>query len=890
MWFIGALVGGALGGWAGGGIGFAAGAFLGGLVGAGIGMNRGDRLGALEARLAKVELQLAIMRAGGEAPLAEAPESAAPAPQPAVPKPEAAPRAPAVEEPVPEVHVAASPTPAVAPEQAHVPGLWERLMGANLVAKVGVVILFFGIAFLLRYAYERVHVPIELRLTGASLVALGMLVIGWRLRDSKRTYALVLQGGGVGVLYLVIFGAFRLFSLLPAPAAFALLVAVSAASAVLAVLQNSLALASFGAAGGFLAPILASTGRGDHVVLFSYYAVLNAGIFAIAWLRAWRVLNLLGFAFTFAIGWLWGARAYRPELLGSTELFLILFFLMYVGIPILFARQRAVQLKDYVDATLVFGVPVIAFGFQVAMLEPYEYGAAWSALALAVFYVLLASVMYRRAGEGMRLLVESFIALSLAFGTLAIPLAFEGRLTSATWALEGAAVVWVGVRQGRLLPRVFGYLLQFAAGVAFLWDVDKGYGATPILNSFYLGCLFVFLGAFFCAAYLDRNRDRVTQGEGALSIILMIWGALWWYGGGVHELWRHVDPGYRSHAMLVFFAASSFGFSLLARVAHWPAVRWLWLLLYPAIVAQLLRDLAEGHHPFAGIGALAWSAALVSHFWLLGRHENDHRPLAEWLHAAGLWLVALLGSREAGWSIDQLVGGKRVWPCIAWAIVPALVLAAVASPRIAARWPIAKFARGYVVMGGTPIAMFLAAWTVHTNLLKDGDPFPLPFVPLFNPLDIAVGIVFLLLARWLAALPGHGLQDWWARARRFVFALYGAAAFIWVNGTLLRTLHHWAGLPFELEPMLSSRLVQASFSILWTLLALGMMVVATRRALRPVWLAGAALMAVVVAKLFLVDLSGAGTVERIVSFIGVGLLMLVIGYLSPVPPKEGVTQ
>jgi len=894
MWVIGALVGGALGALAGGGIGFVAGALLGGLVGKGIGMNRTDRLGALEERVAKLELRLDIelvrSRLAGDAPPPEVTEPAAPVPQPATPMAEPELPAVATREPVPEIRAVAesapAAAPAVAPEQAHGPSLWERMMGANLVAKVGVVILFFGIAFLLRYAYERIHVPIELRLAGASLVALVMLVIGWRLRESRRTYALVLQGGGIGVLYLVIFGAYRLFNLLPAPAAFGLLVAVAAASAALAVLQNSLALAAFGTAGGFLAPILASTGRGDHVMLFSYYVVLNGGIFAIAWLRAWRVLNVMGFAFTFAIGWLWGDRAYRPELFGSTEPFLVLFFLMYVGIPILFARQRAVQLKDYVDATLVFGVPVAAFGFQVVLLKPYEYGAAWSALALAVLYVLLASGMYRRAGEGMRLLVESFIALSLAFGTLAIPLAFEGRLTSATWALEGAAVVWVGVRQGRLLPRVFGYLLQFAAGAAFLWDVEKGFGSTPVFNSFYLGCLFVFLGAFFCAACLERNRIRVTQAEATLSTILMIWGALWWYGGGVHELTRHVDPGYRSHAILVFFAVSSLAFSLLARMANWPAVRWLWLLLYPAIVAQLWRDLSEGHHPFAGIGALAWFAALVSHFWLLGRHENDHRPLTEWLHAAGLWLVALLGSREAGWSIDQWVGGKRVWPSIAWAIVPALLLAAIVSPKIATRWPIARFARGYVVMGGTPIAIFLAAWTVYANVFKDGDPFPLPFVPLLNPMDIAVGVVFVLLARCLAALPGHGLQEWWVRARGLVFALYGAAAFVWVNGTLLRTLHHWAGLPFELEPMFSSRLVQASLSILWTLLALGMMVAATRRAVRAVWLVGAGLMAVVVAKLFLVDLSGAGTVERIVSFIVVGLLMLVIGYFSPVPPKE----
>jgi uncharacterized membrane protein len=109
-----------------------------------------------------------------------------------------------------------------------------------------------------------------------------------------------------------------------------------------------------------------------------------------------------------------------------------------------------------------------------------------------------------------------------------------------------------------------------------------------------------------------------------------------------------------------------------------------------------------------------------------------------------------------------------------------------------------------------------------------------------------------------------------------------------VNGVLLRTLHHWAGVPFDLQAMFSSRLVQASFSILWMLLALGAMVIATRRAIRVAWIAGAALMASVVAKLFLVDLSGVGTVERIVSFIGVGLLMLLIGYLSPVPPRREV--
>jgi uncharacterized membrane protein len=63
-----------------------------------------------------------------------------------------------------------------------------------------------------------------------------------------------------------------------------------------------------------------------------------------------------------------------------------------------------------------------------------------------------------------------------------------------------------------------------------------------------------------------------------------------------------------------------------------------------------------------------------------------------------------------------------------------------------------------------------------------------------------------------------------------------------------------------------------------------MMLLAARKSTRVVWLAGAALLAVVVAKLFLVDLSRIGSIERIVSFVGVGLLMLIVGYLSPLPP------
>jgi uncharacterized membrane protein len=182
------------------------------------------------------------------------------------------------------------------------------------------------------------------------------------------------------------------------------------------------------------------------------------------------------------------------------------------------------------------------------------------------------------------------------------------------------------------------------------------------------------------------------------------------------------------------------------------------------------------------------------------------------------------------------------------------------------------------------LALYLALWSVKTNVTLPGDPYPLPFVPLLNPLDLAEFFVLLVLLRFWLYLRSAHLPDYAMLPRRPVFIGLAVLAFIWLNAALLRALHHVAGVPFEVEAMLLSNLVETSLSIFWTVIALTTMLVATRTRARVVWLTGAGLLGVVIAKLFLVDLSHVGTVERIISFVGVGLLMLIIGYFSPLPP------
>jgi len=298
-------------------------------------------------------------------------------------------------------------------------------------------------------------------------------------------------------------------------------------------------------------------------------------------------------------------------------------------------------------------------------------------------------------------------------------------------------------------------------------------------------------------------------------------------------------------------------------------------------------------HPFAALGYLAWPAAFAAQYWLLRRHDADESPTLDYLHAgtldylhAGtLWLLAAMGAWEMGWAIDQMVEGKQVWPLIAWALIPGalLLVLTLRGERIA--WPVRPRLATYLLSGAAPLATFLWCWVIYANVSSDGDPSPLPYVPLLNPVDIAQIAALLVVVLWLRAIRRLELIELGGERAWLVFGVIGAAAFIAANGVLLRTLHHWAGIPFALDAMLQSMLVQAALSIFWSLLALCAMAIATRMKRRLLWIAGAALMGVVVIKLFLVDLSNVGGVERIVSFIGVGMLMLLIGYLSPVPPR-----
>ncbi len=828
----------------------------------------GERLDGLERRLAERDAELAELRTvPAAAPTLQATAS--------------------IERATTRVVPAVTPPP----EFEILGRIRDWFTGGNTLVRAGVVVLFFGVAFLLRYVAERTELPIELRLGGVALGAIGLLALGWRLRGRRPGYALTTQGGAVGILYLTVFAALRLYALLPASLAFPLLVLITVFATVLAVLQDSLAFALFSTLGAFLAPILASSGQGDHVTLFGYYLVLTAGLVGVAWFKAWRPLMLLGFVATFIVATAWGVLRYRAGLFGSTEPFLVAFFLSYVLIAVLFALRQAPDLKGYVDGTLVFGPPVAAFALQSAMLHESRFELAFSALCTGGLYVGLAAFLWRRHRETLRLLVESFLALGIAFLTLAIPLAIDGHWTAATWALEGAALLWVGCRQDRRLPRASGIVLQWAAGLIFWRGLDVPAEAWPLLNSGWLGGVMVAGAAAVSAVLLQRSQPQLRGYERPVAGLMFVWGLGWWLASGMFELDRLLPGSLLPAATAAFLAATAWGSSELQRRVAMPLAQWPALLLAPALAVVAAWAIGTAAHPLAQGGWWSWPLALAALYCLLRRHADTPWEEAgtaavgtSLLHALGAWLAVVLVSMELQWRVQRLVTEGPDWARVA-GVLPAL-LALVALPAAQARWPwpLARHLVAYVGIAAGGLGIYLVMWLLGALAQPGDQAAPLPYLPLLNPVDLVSGmIVFALLRHWgvLRAAAPALVAGWNERA---VYGTLAALGFAWLNGALLRAVHHFGGVPYQFDALFASTLTQVSLSIFWSVLALGAMLLATRRGYRVGWLVGAALLAVVVAKLFLVDLSRGGSIERIVSFVVVGGLMLVIGYFSPLPP------
>jgi len=301
--------------------------------------------------------------------------TSAPTPEPVIPqKPE--PEWSAPEETEPEVITPPRPEPVFAPSGPPVPAInWEQFMGVKGFAWIGGFALFLGVAFFIKYSFDNNLVPPELRVAIGFLTGLGLLVGGvWMARQQAQTLAQTLCATGIVILYAVTFACrsiyhFEFFGPIPT---FLLMVLITTTAFLVAVRLDALVVAILGMLGGFLTPVLLSTGQDNPLGLFGYLAILDVGLVVVALNRRWYFLTALAAAATGLMQVGWVDKFFVPEqYFAGDKIFTALGVLLGFNLLYLAASWWAKQ-REQTNAWLsgaTLGLVAVAVGLTASFLD-----------------------------------------------------------------------------------------------------------------------------------------------------------------------------------------------------------------------------------------------------------------------------------------------------------------------------------------------------------------------------------------------------------------------------------------------------------------------------------------------------------------------------------------
>jgi uncharacterized membrane protein len=372
--------------------------------------------------------------------------AAAPITAKAAPKTESAARSAPALFPLPRVTppVVAAPTP-LKPSRTREE--WEALIGGKLLNRIGAFALILGVGFFLKYAFDNNLISAPIRVLTGFLIGAGLLLGGRRWH--KKGFAIFAQGligAGIAILYLSVYASFNFYHLVSQPVAFVLMSAITALTFLQALKYDSLAVSLLGWAGGFLTPIMLSTGQSNEIGLFTYLALLDIGLLAIVLRKdSWVVLEPLTLAATYLTYFAWHEQHYSEKDLFLTIFFLTLFWGLFYALDILRLIRTTTTFQSLRQSVAGFNA-LLYYLFMYEIIDPSHHN--WMSgvtLFLGAIYFLTFLVIKRRQPEAVLALAQLMLTAIILL-VIATAIQFSGFVTVAFWALEALALSWCGVR------------------------------------------------------------------------------------------------------------------------------------------------------------------------------------------------------------------------------------------------------------------------------------------------------------------------------------------------------------------------------------------------------------------------------------------------------------
>ncbi len=400
----------------------------------------------------------------------------------------------------------------------------EKFIGENLINKVGIAVLIFGVGIGVKYAIDNDLISPLVRIILGYLVGFGLAGFAIRLKAKYLNFSAVLFSGAMAIQYFITYAANSYYNLFPQIAAISLMVIITILTVTLALYYKQQVIAHFGLVGAYIVPYLLKEPFANVTILFIYIAIINAGILFISTQKKWKPLNYLAFVATWTIFISWFATENYNNQLGTCLTFLgiyfSIFYLVFLSYKLLLKEKFSI---DDIFFLLVNSGILYFIGFTA--INSVESSKEYLGLFTITNAVLhgVTSYFVNKTKLTDKSLFYWIIGIAIAFFTLAIPVQFKNDLTAVLWSAEAALIFWYARNQKIKVYEYISFFIIFITTIstAFNWSVtsynlfsniiDKIF--TPILNTAFLSSFIVILFFSFIIYFNRKSKIEIATNQ-----------------------------------------------------------------------------------------------------------------------------------------------------------------------------------------------------------------------------------------------------------------------------------------------------------------------------------------------------------------------------------------
>lgn len=578
----------------------------------------------------------------------------------------------------------------------------KALKEVNWLNAIGVITLVLGIGFFVKYAIDQDWINEIGRV--ALGIAIGGLIAGiaHKLNGKYPVFSSVLMGGSLAILYTTITLAFREYQLFTQSVTFIILTIITILAVCLSIAYKRQELAIFAFIGGMLAPLLISTGNGNHWVLFSYIFLLNTGVLIVAVRQKWLLVDRFSYILTYLYLFAWITLKVNKEYQADAIFFTSLFFLQFMVLLVLRYTKNSKEKSDItqlLSITLVNFTSLICFFLIQANSSGINYlGVSIVGMALinALFIVLATRAKLAPIDRNF---TYTLLAITLGLVSLAIPVQLSKVYITIVWAIEMSVLFWIWTRSKANLFRIGSLVLGVLTLVSYLMDI-RSFSPTllynieeeknkigeilPIVLNQYTITGIVILLSFFFIYYLT-GKKAVNEGDTiglkgirqpksdeihqVISHLLLIVA----YGIGFLEIAYQVssriefpylgvlDGGYKFFSLVTYTVVYVALYLVRTKkkttnlyYSIYMVVSGILLLLFALAVSSLRKDIFyyDAYAPvYFTLHLVAVGAFAYCYFWLYRNIQSFSAQTYKWIHALLFASLVLLFSVE----LDNLI-------------------------------------------------------------------------------------------------------------------------------------------------------------------------------------------------------------------------------------------